>query len=87
MRKKKNELLDSMFVDRWSPRAFLEKELNASQIDVLMEAAQWAPSCFNEQPWHFLVGLGEKKNQILSFLAEKINCGRRMPEPCVCAAN
>lgn len=46
--------VDSIFVDRWSPRSFLEEPLSEQQISTLFEAARWAPSCFNEQPWLFL---------------------------------
>lgn len=45
--------IDSMFTDRWSPRSFLEESLPEHQIQALFEAARWAPSCFNEQPWLF----------------------------------
>jgi len=46
--------VDSMFTDRWSPRAFLSDPLPEHQIKALFEAARWAPSCFNEQPWLFV---------------------------------
>ncbi|MGB0678478.1 MAG: nitroreductase family protein [Polyangiales bacterium] len=41
--------------ERWSPRAFDESEMDDSTLRRILEAARWAPSCFNEQPWHFLV--------------------------------
>lgn len=40
---------------RWSPRAFRAEALSAAQLESLLEAARWAPSCRNEQPWRFLV--------------------------------
>jgi nitroreductase len=46
--------VDSMFVDRWSPRALLSDSLADEQISALFEAARWTPSCYNEQPWLFL---------------------------------
>jgi len=46
--------IDSMFIDRWSPRAFSSDPLPQEQIDSLFEAARWAPSCYNEQPWLFI---------------------------------
>jgi nitroreductase len=45
--------VDATFTDRWSPRSFLEKELTDEQVFALFEAARWAPSCFNDQPWDF----------------------------------
>ncbi len=48
------QLLTEIY-QRWSPRAFSEKDLSSEEIDLLFEAARWAPSCANEQPWEFLV--------------------------------
>ena len=39
---------------RWSPRAMSGEALGDEEIETLFEAARWAPSCFNEQPWRFL---------------------------------
>ena len=41
---------------RWSPRAFSDKEIPAAELKTLFEAARWAASSSNEQPWRFLVG-------------------------------
>ncbi len=46
--------VDSQFTDRWSPRAFLPDPIPERQLQSLFEAARWAPSCANEQPWLFL---------------------------------
>jgi nitroreductase len=46
--------VDSMFVDRWSPRGFSGEPLTEREIHTLFEAARWAPSCYNEQPWRFV---------------------------------
>ena len=41
---------------RWSPRVFDEtKPVERLQILTMLEAARWAPSCFNEQPWRYLI--------------------------------
>lgn len=40
---------------RYSPRAFSERTIADQDLDVLFEAARWAPSCYNEQPWRFIV--------------------------------
>ena len=40
---------------RWSPRAFAEQPVEPEKIRSLFEAARWAPSSNNEQPWRFLV--------------------------------
>jgi nitroreductase len=64
--------VDSMFTDRWSPRAFLSDPLPEQQIKSLFEAARWAPSCFNEQPWLFIYATDpEKRDQLVSALVPK----------------
>ena len=47
--------------NRWSPRAFSSSPIEEEKIMSLIEAARWAPSCFNEQPWNFI--LFKKENQ------------------------
>ena len=41
---------------RWSPRSFEEKQVNNNALQRIFEAARWAPSSYNEQPWRFIVG-------------------------------
>lgn len=42
---------------RWSPRAFGERPVEAGVLHRLFEAARWAASSFNEQPWAFIVAV------------------------------
>lgn len=51
--------IDPMFVDRWSPRAFDPSPLSDVELRSLFEAARWAPSSSNEQPWIFLYAQSE----------------------------
>lgn len=46
---------------RWSPRAFSDKAIPADALASLFEAARWAPSSSNEQPWAFLVATRDDK--------------------------
>lgn len=41
--------------DRYSPRAFADVPVTDTELDAVLEAARWAPSSMNEQPWRFLV--------------------------------
>lgn len=43
-----------LIVERWSPRAFDGTALPAEDLATILEAAAWAPSAFNAQPWRFL---------------------------------
>jgi nitroreductase len=61
---------------RWSPRAIdPDKDVSHEDLTALLEAARWAPSCFNDQPWRFIVWVKSQDEtswqQALSCLAEK----------------
>ena len=50
-----------MFLDRWSPRAFAESQIEDQALMSFFEAARWAPSSMNAQPWRFVyVKRGER---------------------------
>jgi nitroreductase len=49
--------VDPQFIGRWSPRAYTGKPMAASELMSLFEAARWAPSSSNTQPWRFVYGL------------------------------
>lgn len=50
--------LHPLLAERWSPRALDPRhELTAGQLTALLEAARWAPSASNTQPWRFAVAL------------------------------
>jgi nitroreductase len=46
-----------IFHERWSPRSFADREVSRDTLARVFEAARWAPSSGNEQPWRFIVGL------------------------------
>jgi nitroreductase len=46
--------IDPLFLERWSPRAFDGSDLPDQDLAAIFEAARWAPSAFNSQPWRFL---------------------------------
>jgi len=46
--------VDSVFVNRWSPRAISPEMMNDAELMSLFEAARWAPSSYNNQPWRFI---------------------------------
>ena len=59
--------------ERWSPRAFSEKAIPAEELRSLFEAARWAPSSSNEQPWAFVVATKDDQatfTKLLSTLVE-----------------
>jgi nitroreductase len=48
--------VEDLIRQRWSPRTYADKEVPAAELKRLFEAARWAASSSNEQPWRFLVG-------------------------------
>jgi nitroreductase len=46
--------IDPLFLERWSPRAFTGEAISERELLTLLEAARWAPSSYNSQPWRFL---------------------------------
>jgi nitroreductase len=46
--------INKVFLERWSPRAFTGEAIPESELFSLIEAARWAPSSYNSQPWRFL---------------------------------
>jgi nitroreductase len=55
--------------NRWSPRAFAEKPVSAETLRALFEAARWAPSSNNEQPWAYLVASQEDAENFAKMLS------------------
>ena len=48
--------VEDLFLRRWSPRAFADKAVSNEDLKTIFEAARWAASSFNEQPWRFFLG-------------------------------
>ena len=46
--------IDPIFTERWSPRAFSPEEISQEELLTIFEAARWAPSAYNSQPWRFV---------------------------------
>jgi nitroreductase len=46
--------LHELIRERWSPRAFSSAPVPRQKLNALFEAARWAPSSMNEQPWRFI---------------------------------
>ena len=49
--------ISEIFLNRWSPRAMTGEPITQTQLMTLFEAARWAPSSYNNQPWRFLYAL------------------------------
>jgi len=67
-----NYSIHKLLKNRWSPRAFSDESVDPGLLNQLFEAARWAPSSYNGQPWRFIVAQKEdqesfdKLSQVLS---------------------
>ncbi len=55
--------IHDLIAERWSPRVFAARAVESEKLGSLFEAARWAPSSFNEQPWSFLVATQEEPQE------------------------
>jgi nitroreductase len=64
--------VDPLFLNRWSPRAMSGEPVTDAELRRLFEAARWAPSSYNEQPWRFVHARRDTPNwdPFLAVLAE-----------------
>jgi nitroreductase len=61
--------VDPQFLDRWSPRSFTNEPVTDDELRSLFEAARWAPSSGNEQPWIYLyASSAEDHDRFLNLL-------------------
>lgn len=54
------EHVNQIIRERYSTVIFSSKQIEEDKLASLFEAARWAPSAFNEQPWQFIVGIKNK---------------------------
>ncbi|NUY04481.1 nitroreductase family protein [Paraburkholderia youngii] len=64
--------IDRQFLERWSPRAFTQDTIAESTLLTFLEAARWAPSSYNSQPWRFVYARRDTEHwaRFLGFLNE-----------------
>ena len=59
---------------RWSPKTFSDQEVEIFKLQKAFEAARWAPSSYNEQPWRFILGMknyGKSYDLLFDAILEK----------------
>lgn len=65
--------IHDLLARRWSPRTFAERPVESDKLASLFEAARWAPSSSNEQPWRFVVATKDDRaayDRLLACLLE-----------------
>src|SRR3990172_13239200 len=56
--------IEQLLQRRWSPRAFSDKPVEREALLRIFEAARWAPSSYNEQPWRYVVVTRENPDRL-----------------------
>lgn len=62
MERKSNYPVNPLFLKRWSPRAMSGESISDEELMTLFEAARWAPSSYNGQPWRFIYAKRDSVN-------------------------
>jgi len=81
--------INDLIKNRWSSLAFSEKPVEKEKVMSLLEAARWAPSSYNEQPWNYVVGyMGDETHKKLAeCLAEGNSWAKTAPVLMLSIAN
>ncbi|WP_068775608.1 nitroreductase family protein [Paenibacillus sp. FJAT-26967] len=58
--------INPIFLNRWSPRAFIDKQISDEILLSLFEAARWAPSASNLQPWRYILAQTKEEKQLFA---------------------
>jgi len=61
--------IHKLLSERWSPYAFEDRAVPVADLLSLFEAARWAASSYNEQPWHFIVATKDDAEAFQSLLS------------------
>jgi nitroreductase len=68
-----NLAIHPLIKKRWSPRSFSSAPIEKEKLERIIESARWSASCYNEQPWRFIIGLKQDDSvydKIFACLAE-----------------
>jgi len=67
----------SPFAARWSTRAYQDKPIPAETLRTVLEAARWAASCMNEQPWNYLLTRRHEEPEAFAKLHACLSSGNQ----------
>lgn len=60
--------IHELIAKRWSPYAFADRRVSTENLRSLFEAARWAASSYNEQPWSYIVAMKDDANAFQTLL-------------------
>src|SRR4030088_1238912 len=69
--------IHELMAQRWSPYCFSKKLISKEDLRSLFEAARWAASSYNEQPWSYIVARQEQKEEFERLLPCLVEANQR----------
>jgi len=72
-----NYPVDELIKKRWSPRSFSDKKIPRESVLTLFEAASWAASSRNEQPWRFIYGIKDEDDSYQKIFETLVNWNQK----------
>src|SRR5436309_6122679 len=69
--------INDLIAKRWSPYSFANRSVSDEDLRSLFEAARWAPSSYNEQPWSFIVAKKEDAEEFARVLSCLVEANQR----------
>src|SRR5258707_301209 len=69
MKAKTDHPVHDLFAERWSPYSFADRPVPAELLQSVFEAARWAASSFNEQPWSYIVATKDDSEGFANLLS------------------
>jgi nitroreductase len=61
--------VNELIAARWSPSGFADRDVSREDLRSLFEAARWAPSSYNEQPWSYIVATRSDPTEFAKLLS------------------
>ena len=72
--------IEQVLAERWSPYGFDDRPVADADLRSLFEAARWAASSYNEQPWNYLVATRENPREFARLLACLVEANKAWAE-------
>ena len=60
--------VNPLLLNRWSARSFATQQISEQELETILEAASWAPSAMNEQPWRYIAALKQNPDGFKAVL-------------------
>jgi len=61
--------ISDILANRWSPYGFADRSVSDEDLRSVFEAARWAPSCYGDEPWYYIVARREDRDEFARLLS------------------